>query len=50
MGEAIILFIFISWLLVTLIIYWVKHNVELKDSNIDKIIKEFEDELKGRGD
>jgi hypothetical protein len=31
MGEAIIVFIFISWLLVTLLIYWFKHNVTIKD-------------------
>jgi hypothetical protein len=31
MGEAIIVFIFISWLLVTLIIYWVKHNLQVRD-------------------
>ena len=45
MGEAIIVFIFISWLLVTLIIYWVKHNVTVKDKSLENEIMKILDDV-----
>jgi len=47
MGEAIIVFIFISWLLVTLLIYWFKQKVRILDDE-ENIRKEI-DKMLGEG-
>jgi hypothetical protein len=47
-AELILVFIGLSWLLVTLIIWWFKHNIYIKKCNDDIDMKNKEEELYSR--
>jgi hypothetical protein len=45
MAEVVVIFIFISWLLVELIIYWFKQKTNISDTKEPDIYQRLKDEI-----